>query len=91
MTTLIDIENIRAIDVRIDKDMFYVVLNDDREIGVPYAWYWRLAQASLKERKNWSFISGGYGIHREDIDEDISIAGILNGIKNTKTPGGNFQ
>ncbi len=86
MTTLIDIENIRAIDVRIDKDMFYVVLSDDREIGVPYAWYWRLAQANLKQRKNWSFISGGYGIHWEDIDEDISIAGILKGNKNQYAP-----
>ena len=91
MTTLIDIENIRAIDVRIDKDMFYVVLNDDREIGVPYAWYWRLAQASSKKRENWSFISGGYGIHWKDIDEDVSIAGILKGVKNPKSPDSDLR
>ena len=86
MNSLVDIKNIRATKVRIEKEMFYVLLEDGREIGVPYTWFWRLAQASLKQRQNWRFISGGYGIHWEDVDEDISVAGIIKGNKNSTPP-----
>lgn len=86
MSSLVDIKDIRATDVRIEREMFYVLLEDGREIGVPYTWFWRLAQASEEQRKNWRFISGGYGIHWEDVDEDISIAGIIKGNKNPNPP-----
>lgn len=84
MSSLVNIEDIRATEVRIGAEMFHVLLEDGREIGVPYTWFWRLAQASPDQRQNWRFISGGYGIHWEDIDEDISIAGIIKGNKNPK-------
>ncbi len=86
MSTLVDIEEARAVGMRIEKEMFYVKLEDGREIGVPFTWYWRLAGASEKQRNNWRFISEGYGIHWEEIDEDISIAGILKGKKNPSPP-----
>ena len=86
MSTLVEIEEVKAIDVRLEKERFYVKLEDGREIGVPYDWYWRLSQATKKQLKNWCFISGGYGIHWEDLDEDISIAGILKGKKNPSPP-----
>ncbi len=86
MTSLANIQDLRAIDVRIEEKMFYVKLEDGREIGVPYTWFWRLAQADPEQRKNWRFISGGYGIHWEEIDEDISIAGIVKGSKNPEPP-----
>lgn len=86
MNTLVDVNVPLAIDIRIEKDLFYVVLEDGREIGVPYNWYWRLANATMEQRQNWRFISDGVGIHWEDIDEDISIAGILKGNKNTTLP-----
>ncbi len=70
---------IQATDVRIEENMFYAILVDGREIGVPYNWFWRLDEASDQERKNWRFIGQGEGIHWEDIDEDISIAGMLKG------------
>ncbi len=73
-------------NVRIEPQRFYVHLEDGREIGVPYDWYWRLAQATLEQLKNWRFIGGGFGIHWEDIDEDISIAGILKGNKDPNPP-----
>lgn len=82
MNSLADIEDLRATDVRIEEDMFYIKLEDGRDIGVPYAWFWRLAQASSEQRRNWRFIGGGFGIHWEDIDEDISVAGIIMGRKN---------
>jgi len=86
MNTLAEIDNIRATDVRIEKDLFYVKLEDGRDVGVPYDWYWRLAGASDEQRQNWRFISGGHGIHWEEIDEDISVAGILLGRKNQTPP-----
>lgn len=86
MNTLADIKDIYAVDVRIEKDMFYVKLEDGREIGVPYTWFWRLAQATDEQRKNWRFINDGYGIHWKEIDEDISISGIMKGNKNPKPP-----
>lgn len=86
MNTSVDIKDIRATDVRIEPEMFYVLLEDGREVGVPYTWFWRLAQASPKQRQQWRFISGGYGIHWEEVDEDISIAGILKGNRNPTPP-----
>lgn len=68
-----------AVDVRIELDRFYVLLLDGREVGVPYDWFWRLEQATEEARKNWRFIGKGSGIHWEDIDEDISVKGILKG------------
>ena len=68
-----------ATDVRIEAERFYAMLQDGREIGVPYDWFWRLEQATEEQRNNWRFIGEGAGIHWEDIDEDISIQGILKG------------
>lgn len=87
MNTLVDVKVPIAINVRMEEDMFYVILEDGREIGVPYNWYWRLANATNEQRQSWRFISGGVGIHWEEIDEDISIAGILKGNKNMTPPG----
>jgi hypothetical protein len=86
MSSLAEITDIKATEVLIEQDMFYVVLEDGRRIGVPYSWFWRLEDASHEQRKKWRFISGGYGIHWEEIDEDISIAGIIKGNRGPKRP-----
>lgn len=79
MNSLVEIQIPLAVNVRMDAKLFYIELEDGREIGVPYNWYERLAKATDAERRNWRFIGEGSGIHWEDIDEDISIAGILKG------------
>ena len=86
MSTLADIKNIRAVALRIEPMLFYVTLEDGRDIGVPYNWYWRLAKATPEQLKNWRFIGGGYGIHWEDLDEDLSIAGLILGEKSPNPP-----
>ena len=86
MNFLVEIDEARATGLRIGTDKFYVQLEDGREIGVPYNWYWRLNQATDEQRRDWRFISDGYGIRWESIDEDISIAGILKGSKNPTPP-----
>ncbi len=68
-----------AESVRVTKDALTVDLSDGRTISVPLGWYPRLMHATPNERKNWRLIGRGQGIHWEDIDEDISIEGLLAG------------
>ncbi len=79
MNTSADNLQARAVDVRIGDGMFYVVLSDGREIGVPYNWFWRLEGATREALLNWRLIGTGQGIHWEELDEDISIEGLLRG------------
>jgi hypothetical protein len=66
-----------ATDVRFDKEKVHVRLKDGREISVPLAWFPKLKEASLKQRKNWRLIGKGIGIHWPDLDEDISVSALL--------------
>nr|VFJ99037.1 MAG: Protein of unknown function (DUF2442) [Candidatus Kentron sp. H]VFJ99097.1 MAG: Protein of unknown function (DUF2442) [Candidatus Kentron sp. H]VFK03842.1 MAG: Protein of unknown function (DUF2442) [Candidatus Kentron sp. H] len=68
-----------AENVLITEDTLTVDLSDGRTISVPLAWYPRLVYASQSEKNNWRLIGKGYGIHWEDIDEDISVEGLLVG------------
>ena len=80
MTTLaVEIEIPNAENVIVTDDTLSVDLSDGRTISVPIAWYPRLSYSSHYERKNWRLIGRGHGIHWEDIDEDISIEGLLAG------------
>lgn len=56
-----------------------VQLDDGRAISVPLAWYPRLLHATTEERDNWRLIGKGQGIHWNDLDEDISVEGLLAG------------
>ena len=69
----------RAEHVRVTDDTLSVDLGDGRTIAVPLAWYPRLVHATLDEKNNWRLIGQGEGIHWEDLDEDISIDGLLEG------------
>jgi hypothetical protein len=75
----IEIELPRAEDVRVTNDTLIVDLNDGRTISVPLEWFPRLLHATHEERSNWRLIGKGYGIHWEEIDEDISVKGLLAG------------
>ncbi len=68
-----------AQDVNVTDDTLTVDLGDGRTISVPLAWFPRLVHATAKERNNWRLIGGGEGIHWENLDEDISIEGLLAG------------
>jgi hypothetical protein len=78
-TTAIQIEVPYAVDARVTDDTLSVDLNDGRTISVPLGWYPRLVEASAEERKRWRLIGGGEGIHWEDLDEDISVEGLVAG------------
>jgi len=78
-TLAIQLEIPKAKKVTVTNDTLSVDLSDGRTISVPIAWYPRLAHAKPEERENWRLIGGGHGIHWEDIDEDISVEGLLAG------------
>jgi len=63
--------------VRVTAKGLRVVLADGREILAPLQWFPRLQNPSRSQRNNWRLIGGGVGIHWEDIDEDISVEGLL--------------
>lgn len=81
--------NISTIDVLVPEaetievtgDTLTAELSDGRTLSVPLSWYPRLVYASQEERDNWRLIGVGEGIHWPDLDEDISIEGLLAGRK----------
>lgn len=80
MSTLaIEIQVPYAEDVTVTQEALNVDLSDGRTISVPVAWFPRLLYSIQKERDNWRLIGRGHGIHWEDIDEDISVEGLLAG------------
>ena len=79
MTILATAADERVADVQITDDELKVRLMDGRTIGVPLAWYPRLLHATPEQRSNWSIAGAGYGIHWDDIDEDLSTEGLLRG------------
>jgi hypothetical protein len=78
-TLAVEIRIPEALDVLLTDDTLSVDLSDGRSISVPIAWFPRLLHSTEQERNNWRFIGKGQGIHWEDIDEDISIEGLLAG------------
>ena len=58
----------------------WVALADGRQIAVPLSYFPRLLKATNDQRKNYILSGGGTGIHWDDIDEDISVQGLLLGI-----------
>jgi hypothetical protein len=65
--------------VTVTEDALVVDLVDGRTVSVPLPWYPRLAHGTPTERANWRLIGRGEGIHWPDLDEDISVAGLLAG------------
>ncbi len=78
-TSTLEIEIPRAENVAVTADTLSVDLDDGRTISVPTAWYPRLLHANPQERTNFKFIGRGHGIHWKDIDEDVSVEGLLAG------------
>ncbi len=63
--------------IRFDEHMMHVLLLDGREISVPLDWFPRLRNASVQRRRHWRLIGNGVGIHWPDLDEDLSVAALL--------------
>ena len=70
----------RIQEVRVTEDEIIAHLVDGRVISVPLAWSWRLSEATPAQRANFRLIGTGQGIHWPEIDEDISVEGMLHGV-----------
>ena len=70
----------RARAVEVSNDVITAHLTDGRTISVPLAWSYRLADATAEQRAHYEIIGDGTGIHWPDVDEDISVRGMLDGI-----------
>jgi hypothetical protein len=66
-----------ASDVKINDELLVVYLADGRIISVPLAYFPRLLNATPAQRKKWRLIGRGQGISWDEIDEDLSVAGLL--------------
>jgi hypothetical protein len=65
--------------LRVTKTQIVAYLIDGRVISVPLAWSWRLSEATPEQRANFRLIGTGQGVHWPDVDEDISVEGLLHG------------
>jgi hypothetical protein len=82
MTFSISEENTPApVAVQVTESQLVVTLADGRVITTPLAWYPPLLNATSEQRRN--FVLGSIGIHWPDLDEDLSVAGMLAGVQPT--------
>jgi len=77
--------DLRAVALDVTSEDLVVDLSDGRRILVPLGWFPRLSNATPDQRRNWRFIGAGMGFHWPDLDEDLSVAGLLRGCP---APGG---
>ena len=67
-------QNINCTDTTIIVDLV-----DGRSISAPLVWFPRLSRASKDQLNNWELLGDGEGIHWPDLDEDLSVSGLLTG------------
>ena len=70
----------RVTRLAFDENSCSVFLADGRILSVPRAFFPRLLQADKRQREHYEFSGGGTGIHWDDLDEDISMEGLLFGV-----------
>jgi hypothetical protein len=85
MSTLITEHDVFAQSVSFSDDAMTVLLDDGRALSVPLVWYPRLLDGTAEERSRYELIGGGEGIHWPDLDEDISVEGLLAGRRSAES------
>jgi hypothetical protein len=71
----------RSREVAVSSTELTVHLMDGRTVSIPLTWFPRLFKATPEQRNNFELIGDGEGIHWPDADEDLSVAGILRGVR----------
>jgi hypothetical protein len=85
MSTLVTERDVFAESVHFTDDSMIVHLDDGRALSVPLTWYPRLLHGTIKERETFELIGDGEGIHWPDLDEDISVEGLLAGRRSAES------
>jgi hypothetical protein len=86
MTTAVNTDA-RIQNATVNDDEISAHLMDGRTISVPLVWSWRLSEATPEQRSRFEIIGDGVGIHWPEIDEDLSVQGMLHGIPARKPTG----
>jgi hypothetical protein len=71
----------RVLSVKVTDSDLEVSLQDGRKVSVPLNWFPRLQNASKDQRQKWEISGAGHGIHWPEIDEDLSVEGLLRGAR----------
>lgn len=85
MSTLITERDIFAESVYFSEDSITVRMDDGRSLSIPLEWYPRLLHGTTAERENYELIGDGEGMHWPDLDEDISVEGLLAGRRSAES------
>jgi hypothetical protein len=73
----------RAKKIWIDEENLWLLLDDGRQLSVPLVYFPRLLKATPEQRQHFEVSGGGTGIHWDELDEDISVEGLLLGLRDT--------
>jgi hypothetical protein len=68
---------VKPVGISFNDTRMTVELSDGRTLGVPLSWFPRLASATREQLANYEL--SPFGLHWEELDEDISVAGLLAG------------
>jgi len=85
MSTLVTERDVFAESVSCSEDSLTVRLDDGRVLSVPLTWYPRLLHGTEAERGKYELIGDGEGIHWPDLDEDVSVEGLLAGRRSAES------
>jgi hypothetical protein len=80
MNIAVSVAEPRLAEFKVTEDQITAFLIDGRVVSVPLAWSWRLSDATPEQRQRFEIIGDGIGVHWPDIDEDISVEGMLFGL-----------
>ena len=85
MSIAVSTTDTRVKEVSVTEELITFNLVDGRVVSVPLAWSWRLSEATPTQRNNFEIIGDGYGVHWPDVDEDLSVEGMLHGVPARRT------
>ena len=80
MSTSLANHTSQAASVQFTASELVVGLTDGRTISVPLVWFPRLLAATAPQRARWELLGSGEGIHWPEVDEDLSVEGLLRGV-----------
>ncbi|MBN2092172.1 DUF2442 domain-containing protein [candidate division KSB1 bacterium] len=79
-------DSVRATRIWFDDHNLWTELADGRQLGVPLAYFPRLLNATKEQRQKYEISGGGTGLHWDEIDEDVSVEGLLFGVGDLTNP-----
>ena len=85
MSTLVTERDVFAQSVSFSEDSLSVRLDDGRALSVPLTWYPRLLDGTRTEREHYELIGDGQGMHWPELDEDVSVEGLLAGRRSAES------